>query len=133
MGGSHHEKVAAMHKPWTCTGSAPRVCSAQPGRCFSPSNLNSCDLCNLPDARTPLLLSHSFSLVCLSEQQPPIFFSCPGPSGYWRGDNSFFFSQQRARKDDRTCVRGQGTGLNWFRGEKWSCVFSPLPSPSSCL
>lgn len=61
--------------------------------------------------------AHNAGLLCTPNP------SDPGPSGYWRYHNSFF-SQWQARKDDRTCVCSQKTGLNWFRGEKIElCVF----------
>lgn len=119
-------RAQAVGLHWVCPqGSLSPARQALPCRCFSPPNLTPA-ISEISQTHASPCCSHTLKFSLPLRTATPFFFSCPGPSGYWHGDNSFF-SQQQARKDDRTCVRGQGTGLNWFRGKKWSCVSSPPP------
>lgn len=100
---SHYKKEKKKrirsHRLPTCSQArTPRPCSAH--------------VCRSARARTR----------CSPEHPEPF----PFPSGALGllALSQLFFSQWQARKDDRTCVCSQKTGLNWFRGEKIElCVF----------
>lgn len=116
----------AVNLHWVCPqGLLSPARQALLCRCFSPSSLTPA-ISEISQTQARPSCSHTHEFRLSLRTATPFFFSCPGPSGYWHGDNSFF-SQQRARKDDRTCMRGQGTGLNWFRGKNGAVSFPPTP------
>lgn len=119
-----HAQAVGLH--WVCPqGSLSPARQALPCRCFSPPNLTPA-ISEISQTHASPCCSHTLKFSLPLRTATPLFFSCPGPSGYWHGDNSFFPNSKPGKMIEPACV-AKGLVSTGSEGKNGAVSLPPPP------